>query len=173
MVKIVLREVLLRKLDLPCSTLQCLAVARATLTAVSALVRRPDCWKKLADVVHGVSQWSGREYCRILCLAFFFHEYGRRVGMVPRSSLKGGKNSQMVEKGTEKPNTTPNKQNTTTQGPEAESPPSCSLFSVQGETCETRKSARKGPELKNEKHIAGLCSSKVAKRLQKDFTSPL
>ena len=36
----------------------------------------------------------------------FFHEYGRRVGMVPRSSLKGGKNSQMVEKGTEKPNTT-------------------------------------------------------------------
>ena len=104
---------------------------------------------------------------------FFFHEYGRRVGMVPRSSLKGGKNSQMVEKGTEKPNTTPNKQNTTTQGPEAESPPSCSLFSVQGETCETRKSARKGPELKNEKHIAGLCSSKVAKRLQKDFTSPL
>ena len=70
MVKIVLREVLLRKLDLPCSTLQCLAVARATLTAVSALVRRPDCWKKLADVVHGVSQWSGREYCRILCLAW-------------------------------------------------------------------------------------------------------
>ena len=33
---------------------------------------------------------------------FFFHEYGRRVGMVPRSSLKEGKNSQiqMVEKGT-------------------------------------------------------------------------
>ena len=26
---------------------------------------------------------------------FFFHEYGRRVGMVPRSSLKEGKNSQM------------------------------------------------------------------------------
>ena len=23
--------------------------------------------------------------------SFFFHEYGRRVGMVPRSSLKGGK----------------------------------------------------------------------------------
>ena len=31
---------------------------------------------------------------------FFFHEYGRRVGMVPRSSLKEGKNSQMVEKRT-------------------------------------------------------------------------
>ena len=71
---------------------------------------------------------------------FFFHEYGRRVGMVPRSSLKGGKNSLMVEKGTEKPNTKPNKQNTTTQGPQAASPPSCSLSSVQGETCETRVS---------------------------------
>ena len=32
---------------------------------------------------------------------FFFHEYGRRVGMVPRSSLKEGKYSQMVEKRTE------------------------------------------------------------------------
>ena len=29
---------------------------------------------------------------------FFFHEYGRRVGMVPRSSLKEGKVSRMVEK---------------------------------------------------------------------------
>ena len=71
---------------------------------------------------------------------FFFHEYGRHVGMVPRSSLKGGKNSLMVEKGTEKPNTKPNKQNTTTQGPQAASSPSCSLSSVQGETCETRVS---------------------------------
>ena len=33
----------------------------------------------------------------------FFHEYGRRVGMVPRSSLKEGKNSQMVEKRTKTP----------------------------------------------------------------------
>ena len=31
---------------------------------------------------------------------FFFHECGRRVGMVPRSPLKEGKNRQMVEKGT-------------------------------------------------------------------------
>ena len=31
---------------------------------------------------------------------FFFHEYGRRVGMVPRSSLKEGKYNQMVEKRT-------------------------------------------------------------------------
>ena len=74
---------------------------------------------------------------------FFFHEHGRRVGMVPRSSLKGGKNSLMVEKRTEKPNTKPNKQNTTTQGPQAASPPSCSFSSVQGETCETRVSVWK------------------------------
>ena len=40
----------------------------------------------------------------------FFHEYGRRVGMVPRSSLKGGKNSLMVEKRTRTPNTTQTKQ---------------------------------------------------------------
>ena len=33
-------------------------------------------------------------------LRFFFHEYGHRVGMVPRSSLKEGKYSQMVEKRT-------------------------------------------------------------------------
>ena len=45
----------------------------------------------------------------------------------------------MVEKETEKPNTTPNKQTNTAQGPQAESPPSCSLSSVQGETCETKE----------------------------------
>ena len=38
----------------------------------------------------------------------FFHEYGRRVGMVPRSSLKEGKNRQMVEKGTKAPKPTQN-----------------------------------------------------------------
>ena len=41
---------------------------------------------------------------------FFFHEYGRRVGMVPRSSLKGGKNSLVVEKRTRTTNTTQNTQ---------------------------------------------------------------
>ena len=45
---------------------------------------------------------------------FFFHEYGRRVGMVPRSSLKEGKNSQMVEK-KDKDNPT-NKQKPQTTG---------------------------------------------------------
>ena len=37
----------------------------------------------------------------------FFHEYGRRVGMVPRSSLKEGKKRQMVEKGTKTPKNQP------------------------------------------------------------------
>ena len=66
---------------------------------------------------------------------FFFHEYGRRVGMVPRSSLKEGKNSLMVEKRTRTTKTT---QNQTNHSPQAESPPSCSLSSVQGETSETK-----------------------------------
>ena len=64
--------------------------------------------------------------------------------MVPRSSLKGGKVSRMVEK---KARTTNNKKNNRTQnqkGPQAASPPSCSLSSVLGETGETRKSVKKG-----------------------------
>ena len=65
----------------------------------------------------------------------FFHEYGRRVGMVPKSSLKEGKNSQMVEKRTKTTKTT---QNQTNHSPQAESPPSCSLSSVLGETSETK-----------------------------------
>ena len=69
--------------------------------------------------------------------AFFFHEYGRRVGMVPRSSLKGGKVSQMVEKITRTTNKKPTEHQ---KGPQAESPPSCSLSSVLGETGETEKS---------------------------------
>ena len=56
-------------------------------------------------------------------IAFFFHEYGRRVGMVPRSSLKEGKNRQMVEKGTKAPKPTQTKHSS----PQAETPPSCSL----------------------------------------------
>ena len=54
--------------------------------------------------------WNTNHFCLIVhecfrCLEnnkplFFFHEYGRRVGMVPRSSLKERKNNQMVEKRT-------------------------------------------------------------------------
>ena len=51
-------------------------------------------------------------------VCFFFHEYGRRVGMVPRSSLKEGKKRQMVEKGTKTPKTNPK---TKHQSPQADS----------------------------------------------------
>ena len=53
---------------------------------------------------------SGSSNCQDIgfCdIKLFFHEYGRRVGMVPRSSLKEGKNRQMVEKGTETPKNNP------------------------------------------------------------------
>ena len=104
-------------------------------------------------------------------LRLFFHEYGRRVGMVPRSSLKGGKNSLMVEKITRTTTTTQKPQ------PKAHRPslhhhvvfPLCKVKQVR-----RKRVSRRGPELTNEKHIgAGLCSSKVARRLQKDRTSQL
>ena len=60
---------------------------------------------------------------------FFFHEYGRRVGMVPRSSLKEGKYNQMVRKGQRQPNNKPNKTN---HSPQAETPPPSSISSVLG-----------------------------------------
>ena len=72
------------------------------------------------------TQWAKVEW------SFFFHEYGRRVGMVPRSSLKEGKNRQMVQKGTKAPKPTQTKH----PSPQAETPPSCSLPSTLGETCE-------------------------------------
>ena len=58
----------------------------------------------------------------------FFHEYGRRVGMVPRSSLKEeGNTVRWWRKGQRQPN---NKQNKTNHSPQAETPPSSSISSV-------------------------------------------
>ena len=122
-----------------------------------------------APCPHGVC--TRGKGCQQLCTAagtvsahiFFFHEYGRRVGMVPRSSLKGGKNSLMVEKRTRKPNTTQNKQ---TPQPRAHRP--CLHHHVVFPLCKVKlvrrkRASRGGPELTNEKHVgAGLCSSKVA-----------
>ena len=76
-------------------------------------------WGSVAQVVCVLSPSS---------TCFFFHEYGRRVGMVPRSSLKEGKYNQMVEKRTKITNQT--NQPTANQSPQAEFPPSCSLSSV-------------------------------------------
>ena len=72
----------------------------------------------------------------------FFHEYVRCVGMVPRSSLKEGKYSQMVKRRTK---TTQPQKTTANHSPKAES------LTVDG------------PEFSNEEHGSeGLCSSKVA-----------
>ena len=97
----------------------------------------------------------------------FFHEYGRRVGMVPRSSLKGGKNSLMVEKRTRKPNNTQNKQ---PPQPRAHRPclhhhvvfPLCKVKHVRRE-----RVSRKGPELTKEKHIGGFVLKQSCKKASK------
>ena len=62
-------------------------------------------------------------------LFHFFHEYGHRVGMVPRSSLKKGKYSQMVEKRTK---TTQQQQNKINYSPQAKTPPSSRVSSALG-----------------------------------------
>ena len=105
---------------------------------------------------------------RALALLFFSRVrtpcgHGAQVIVEGRESQSdGGENNKDHNK---------NQQNTN-KGPEAASPPSCSLSSVLGETGETKKECLEGPELTDEKHFgAGLCLSKVAKRLQKDFTS--
>ena len=61
---------------------------------------------------------------------FFFPEYGRRVGMVPRSSLKQRKNNQMVEKRTKATQQQTKQPKTEPTGRVSTSPPSCSLSSV-------------------------------------------
>ena len=64
-----------------------------------------------------------------LASVFFFHEYGRRVGMVPRSSLKEGKSIRWWRKGHRQSNNKPNKTNHSLQ---AETPPPSSISSVLG-----------------------------------------
>ena len=69
-------------------------------------------------------------------LHFFFHECGRRVGMVPRSSLKEGKKGRWwrMERRPQKTNPKPNTQ------ARRPTPPSSSLPYTLGETCETETS---------------------------------
>ena len=56
------------------------------------------------DYLHCLSIHARQlERAGLLCVkrcSIFFHEYGRYVGMMPRSSLKEGKYNQMVEKRT-------------------------------------------------------------------------
>ena len=75
----------------------------------------PSCQRPLRPFIR--RRWAPSPSRQSLYLAlprevkFFFHEYGRRVGMVPRSSLKGGKVSRMVEKKTRTTTTTQQKTN--------------------------------------------------------------
>ena len=96
--------------------------------------------------INSIDHWLS--FCQVARL--FLHEYGRRVGMVPRSSLKEGKNRQMVEKGTK----APNQPKTKNPSPQAETPPSCSLPSTLGETCETELVAISGPEFAKKRTAA-------------------
>ena len=90
---------------------------------------------KLPDTATVIGYAAFQSYS--LQVVFFFHEYGRRVGGVPRSSLKGKETQHDEgEKNTSKPQKA-NKnqpkqepQTNTTKRPEAESPSSNSVSSV-------------------------------------------
>ena len=97
------------------------------------------------------------------CLVFF-HEYGRRVGGVPRSSLKGKETQLMMGKRTQgnprkEPNRTPTNQQT--KRPEAVSPSSKQCF-----LCTEVRQVRKdwlrtiyGPEFSTKVCQEGQCAS--------------
>ena len=102
---------------------------------------------------------------------FFFHEHGRRVGMVPRSSLKKGHN-QMVKKRTK----------TAQQQIKQNQPQPTGRDSTtkQNFLCTEVKEVRRklltvyGPEFTKEEHDSkGLCSAKSQRSCQMDFTSLL
>ena len=102
------------------------------------------------------------------CNKFFFPRVRTPCGHGAQVIVEGSEDSQMVEKRTR----TPNQPKQTNHRPQAESPPSCSLSSVLGETGETKLVTINGPEFSNEKHgSVGRCSRKISKRLQMDFAS--
>ena len=70
-------------------------------------------------------------------LSFFFPRVRTPCGHGAQVIVEGGKVSRMVEKITRTTNKKPTEHK---KGPQAASPPSCSLSSVLGETGETRKS---------------------------------
>ena len=104
------------------------------------------------------------------CLPFFFHEYGRRVGMVPRSSLKEGKNSQMVEKRTKTP-----KPNQHQQTPQARRPNLHHLvvFPLHWvKRVKQKLMAIKGLNSRKTRTTAQVCGQgKSPRRLQTDYPS--
>ena len=100
----------------------------------------------------------------------FFHEYGRRVGMVPRSSLKEGKNSQMVEKRTKTP-----KPNQHQQTPQARRPNLHHLvvFPLHWvKRVKQKLMAIKGLNSRKTRTTAQVCrQGKSPRRLQTDYPS--
>ena len=136
----------------------------------------PECEKdNLTGYVSFYTQWIDICVCiRVRGLHLFFPRvwtpcrHGAQVIVEGREEQSDG-----GEKNKET-NTTQNQQ---TPQPRAHRP--CLHHHVVFPLCKVKhvrrkRVSRKGPELTNEKHIgAGLCSSKVAKRLQRDLTSPL
>ena len=78
--------------DHKCCTRANVACSRATDLTISACPLNMQGTTDMSQVAYSAGNSEAQD------TRFFFHEYGRRVGMVPRSSLKEGKNSQMVEK---------------------------------------------------------------------------
>ena len=90
-----------------------------------------------------------------------FSTSGRRVGMVPRSSLKEGKNSQMVEKETK----TTQQQNHQPQPKGQVSTILWSFLCAEVKQVKRRPLTIDGPEFSDEElGSEGSCSSKVSKK---------
>ena len=135
---------------LDCATLRRVQTTRSTQMARCLCGRKrllPSVHKVAAlashDPRHGIHLWSWiRRFLpdREEAVSLFF----------PRARTPCGHGAQVIVEGREEQSDGgeknketqrhPKQTNTTTKGPQAESPPSCSLSSVQGETCETKKS---------------------------------
>ena len=106
----------------------------------------PECEKdNLTGYVSFYTQWIDICVCiRVRGLHLFFPRvwtpcgHGAQVIVEGREEQSDGGEKNKETQHHAKPT------NTTTKGPQAVSPPSCSLSSVQGETCETKKSVKKG-----------------------------
>ena len=97
---------------------------------------------------------------RVSRCTFFSHEYGRRVGMVPRSSLKEGKYNYGGEKDKDNPTTDQTKP-TTAHRPRLHHQVVFPLY--WGETSETLIADICGPEFtKEERGSDCLCSSEIS-----------
>ena len=139
-----------------------------------ALLRRSRvvrwCRRVPASGSHRILSILTGQVCQCGRWLLFFHEYGRRVGMVPRSSLKEGKNRQMVEKGTKTPNQP--KPNTPARRPKLHHLVVFPLHWVK--RVKRRLVAINGPEFSREKDGSANCvHGKPPRRLQTDFPCQL